>query len=260
MDIPSILQRLLTHSQRIDIKSMPSQGIFYPKDFEIEIKKADVEDIINYEYKFDKENIFTIIDLVKDVVNKNIILNRKYQFEDIKSVDIIYIFLEIVKLTTNKKIKIPYFNDDIGMPDTIEFNSNNFNYFDFSKYLKYHDIERGEISINDYKFSMPSIGVEKCLTEFLLSKANDNNAKKWNSYSYDFLFFIGNKRHLTFNEIENLITIFNFDIDNNEKDKIKNTINIFIDMVGYGLKKNNKVIEVKSKIDLCKAIKQLTVF
>jgi hypothetical protein len=82
---------------------------------------------------------------------------------------------------------------------------------------------------------MPSIGVENCLTSFLMEKSTQVGGKKYASYNYDFLFFIGNKNHLSFSEIENLITIFNDDIEESEQNKIKKIVKNFIEMVGYSL-------------------------
>jgi hypothetical protein len=49
-------------------------GLFYNDDFNIWIKKADIEDIIEYEYKYKKDDIGSIINRVKKIVNKNVIL------------------------------------------------------------------------------------------------------------------------------------------------------------------------------------------
>ena len=248
LSIVEIMRGLVSQSKKIEISKLPTQGLFYLPDFEMKIRKADMEDIIDYEYNYDKENLYAVIESVKKIVSKNTSFSKNYKFEDIKSVDIIYIFLEIVKFTMNKEIKIPYFNDIIGKPDMIEFSHSTFNYFDFSKYEL--DKENGCILINEYKFSMPSIGIENCLTHFLIKKSDTPDAKKWNSYSYDFLFFVGNKNNLTFDEIENLVTIFNFDIEEVEQNKIREIVKEFMKVVGYSLQLDGKVIDVKSKLDL----------
>jgi hypothetical protein len=83
-----------------------------------------------------------------------------------------------------------------------------------------------------------------------LSKYGDRDVKKWNNYNYDFLFFVGNKNNLTFSEIENLVTIFNFELDHVEQEKIRKIVEEFMVVVGYSLQMNDKVIDVKSKLDL----------
>lgn len=248
MGIVEIMKGLLSTTKKIETNNLPTQGLFYKPDFVLRIKKADVEDIIDYEYNYDKENLYAVIESVKKIVSKNTQFSKNYKFEDIKSVDIIYLFLEIVKFTMNKTIKIPFFNDEVGKPDIIEFNDKTFNYFDFSKYKL--DRDNGEIVIDDYRFSMPSIGIENCLTNFLVLKSDDKDAKKWNAYNYDFLFFVGNKNNLTFNEIENLVTIFNFDLDPSEQDKIRKIVKEFMSVVGYSLQINGRIVDIKTKLDL----------
>jgi len=246
MNLSEIIRDLLNQPKKIDIKNLPTQGVFYKKDFELKIKKADMEDIIEYEVNYEPEDIYIILDSLMKIVRKNVILSKDYSFNDIKSVDMVYIFLEIVKFTLNKSIKIPFYNEKIAKPDYIEFDSINFNYFDFSSFTD-RDKETAEILINGYRFSMPSIGVESSVTYFIASKKNQ---KKWNSLNYDFTFFVNNKGSLTFAEIENLVTIFNYDIDDKERTIIKNIKDQFKDLIGYSLKLDGEVIEIKSKLDL----------
>jgi hypothetical protein len=248
MSIFEIMRGILSTTKKIEVGSLPSQGIFYKSDFELRIRKADMEDIIEYEYNYDSESIYVVLESVKKIVLKNTQLSNNYKFEDIKSVDVIFIFLEIVKFTMNKSIKIPFFNDEMGRPDFIDFGDKTFNYFDFIKYKV--DKNNEEIILDGYKFSMPSIGIENCLSKFLVSKSNDKDANKWNDYNYDFLFFVGNKNNLTFTEIENLVTIFNFELDNIEQEKIRKIVEEFMSLSSYSLKINDKVIDIKSKLNL----------
>ena len=104
--------------------------------------------------------------------------------------------------------------------------------------------------MDGYRFSMPSIGVENALTQYLIDLSQVPDTDKYNEFSYDFLFFLGKKNTLDNNEIENLITIFNYVIDDDEKSKIKSVINKFIEIVGYNLKHRNLLIDVKSNVDL----------
>lgn len=246
MNILNIVKSLLGQTKKIDIKTLPTQGLFYNKDFNISIKKADITLIKEYENNYDKENLLMIIDLIKYVVRQNTVLNSNYKFEDIKSIDIVFLFLEIVKFTTKKSIKIDFFNDVVGKQDIIEFDKTTFNYFDFTPYLDKY--EEGQIIIDGYKFSVPSIGLENCLTKYLLE--NRDKINLLNNISYDFLFFLGNKNHINFSEIENLITIFNIDLEDSEKEKVKNIVSNFSSLVTYSIRWNDRVIDVKSKLDL----------
>jgi len=250
MSLISILKDLIDGSKKVDVTSLPTRGYFYPDDFSIKIRKAKDEDIIEYEYKYDSENVMEIVECVKRIVEKNTIFGDKYQFNDLKSVDIIFLFLEIVSFTTHKTIKIEFFNDELSKIDTIDFSPKNFNYYNFDQIKSYHNPSEAVFEINGYKFSMPSVGVENCLSQFLLTKSNRENSEIFSQLSYDFLFFLGFKNSLTYDEIDNLITIFNYDIEESEKKKIKSIIELFLSMIGYQLRFRNHLVDVKTNLNL----------
>lgn len=251
MNLINLLKNLLNLQKKIDLKSLPSLGLFYKKDFEILIKKADIEDIIEYEHNYIKDDLGLIIHKLKKVVQKNTILSSDYDFDDIKSIDIVFLFLEIVKFTKEKPISFIYIDEEYGTEEVIEFNSNHFNYFQVDeKIIKYYNKESQEFIIEDYRFCLPSIGLENCLTNFLISKSNEPNAIRYNKLNYDFIFFLGDKRKISFSEIDNLIQIFNYDLDEKEKSKVKKIVNLFQPIQKYSLRKGSKVIEINSQIDL----------
>jgi len=251
MSLVNLLKGLLNLQKVVDVKSLPSQGLFYNDDFEITIKKANIEDIIEYEHDYIKDDLGSIINKLKKVVEKNSIFSKGYEFNDLKSIDVVFLFLEIVRFTKGKAVSLTYFDDEIGKENAIEFSSNYFNYFIINEEMKknYNESKK-EFTIDGFKFSLPSIGVENCITNYLISKSDEHDAIKYNDYSYDFIFFLGNKRSITFNEIENLIQIFNEDIDIEDSKKIKKIVKLFQPIQKYSLKTGNKVIEITSKIDL----------
>lgn len=251
MNLISIIKGILNVQKKIDIKQLPSQGLFYEDDFEIHIKKAKIEDIIQYEHKYNKDNLGSIIIRLKQIVERNVILSENYTYNDIKSIDIVFIFLEIVKFTNGKPIVLDFFNDSIGKNEFISFESDNFNYFEpeddlVSKY----DSETKSFNFDGYKYSVPSIGLENSLTQFLIHKSDDANSEVYNSYSYDFLYFLGNKSSLTFNEIENLLQIFNFDLSDADKKYIRKIVKRLSELGRYSLRKDSQIIDVTAKIDL----------
>ena len=142
-------------------------------------------------------------------------------------------------------------NESTGKKDVIEFDHVNFNYFKIGEDImnNYNDKEKN-FFINGYKYSIPTIGVENSLTNFLISKSKSPDAEVYNDYFYGFTYFIGDKSSLSFDEIENLIQIFNFDIDESELSKIKDILKIFAPMQHYSLISDGKVIEISSKINL----------
>ena len=237
--------------KKIEVIYLPSQGLFYKDDFELYIKKAKIEDIIEYEYKYNKENLGSVITRLKKIVEKNVILSKNYTYNDIKSIDIVFLFLEIVKFTNNKPIKLNYFNDTNGKDELINFESETFNYYEPElDLIEKYDTETKEFNFNGYKYSVPSIGIENSLTHFLVAKSDDPNSESYNTYSYDFLYFLGNKSTLSFQEIDNLIQIFNFDIPESDRKYIRKIVKKLSEIGRYSLKRDSQIIDVTAKIDL----------
>lgn len=251
MNLINLLKNLLNLQKKVDLKTLPSLGLFYKNGFEIYIKKADMEDIIEYEHNYIKDDLGLVIHKLKKIVQRNTILPPDYEFEDIKSIDVVFLFLEIVKFTKGKPISFIYIDEEYGNQEMIEFSPNYFNYFQVEEnLLSFYNKENNEFVIDDFRFCLPSIGLENCLTNYLISKSNEPNAIRYNKLNYDFLFFLGDRRKISFPEIDNLIQIFNYDIDKDEKEKIKNIVNLFQPIQKYSLKKGSKVIEINSQIDL----------
>ena len=154
-----------------------------------------------------------------------------------------------MKYTKNKKIQIFYF-DEFNNEICVDFESRYFNYFNFNKLIKNWNSKSKEFLIDDYKFSLPSLGVENSITQFLIEKSGEIGYEKYNNYNYNFVYFVGNKDFLSKDEIENLIQIFNNDLDIEEKTKVDNIIKLFSELHRYTLKKENKVIEITSRVNL----------
>ena len=249
MKIFQFFKNLFVKAKRLDLKILPSQGYFYDDDFSISIKKAKLEDINEYEVDFIRDDLSLILRKVKRVVKKNVVITNGYNFEYIKSIDIIFIFFEIVKLTKNKKIDITYF-DEYGNNLLVNFGPNTFNYYNFDGVFNNWNKKTKEFLINGYKYSLPSMGVENSLTQFLINKSYEDGAEKYNDYKYSFVYFVGNKENLNSDEIENLIQIFNYDLDSDEMEKIENIIKTFSSLQRYTLKKGDKIIEITSRINL----------
>ena len=248
--IINFLKKLFIKKIKIDIKSLPSQGLFYKNDFKITISSASKTDIIDYEKNYVKDDIGVVIYYIKKIVQRNIIVSKGYKYEDIKSIDVIFIFLEIVKLTKGRPINLIFFDKNNDKEDRIEFGSKNFNYFQLGDLLKFYDYEERCFLIDGYKYTLPSIGVENCLTNFLVIKSAEENSEVYNSYFYDFTHFVGHQNHLKYREIENLLEIFNFDMEPEEIIKIKKIIATFVPIQRYSLIKDGKIVEMTSKINL----------
>lgn len=249
MKIFNFFKNIFITSKNIDLKILPSKGYFYSDDFKFSIKKAKLEDINEYESDFVRDDLGSILRKIKRVVKKNIIIKNGYNFEYIKSIDVIFIFFEIVKLTKSKSIDICYI-DEYGSEFKIDFGTDSFNYYDFDKISNKWNSKSKEFLINGYKYSLPSMGVENSLTQFLINKSYEEDSERYNEYKYSFVYFVGNKESLTTDEIENLIQIFNYDLDSDEIEKVENIIKVFSSLQRYTLKKGDKIIEITSRINL----------
>jgi hypothetical protein len=249
MRVIDFLKGIFSKKKEIDLKILPSQGYFYDNDFKIYIKKANDKDIKDYEFGFVVDDLSVILRKVKRIVKKNIIIPEGYNFEYIKSIDVIFLFFEVVKFTKNKKIKIFYF-DESGEDHVVDFESKNFNYFNFNNLKNNWNSTLKEFLVDGYKFTLPSLGVENSITQFLIDKSYEVGSEKYNEYNYNFVYFVGNKDFLTYDEIENLIQIFNYDLDDDEKDKVNNIIRAFSGLHRYTLRKGNEIIEITSRINL----------
>jgi hypothetical protein len=246
MNIQDILTSLLTERRDIDVKSLPSQGLFYPEDLRLSIRKAEFWDILDYESNIDRTNIIKSIECIKSVVERCVSLNEPYTYSHLKSVDIIFIFLEIVKYTNGREIMVKY-EDKSGIGRQVAFGPETFNYFDFSPFMKYYSEGTREMIINDYRFSFPSIGVENSLTGYI---ASTEDASKFKDVAFDFIFFVSGRHDLGHHEVENLIQIFNHDLDEVERKKVSEIIGSFAGIVSYSLKVDGVKIEMKSNINL----------
>ena len=249
--LKDIFKSLLNQNKEIDLTKLPSMGLFYKDDFRIWIKKADIEDIIEYEYDYQKEDVGSVIQRVKRIVRKNVIFSKGYKYNDIKSVDIVYLFLEIVKLTNNRSIEINFTNKVTGEKEFVTFDSHHFNYANINdKMMKSYDNQTKEFVIDGFRYSPPCIGVENSLTNFLISKSNDIDSEMYAEFNYDFLYFLGHKNSLSPNEIENLIQIYNYDISEDDSKKIRDIIISLSNIGKYSLKKDFQIIDITAKIDL----------
>jgi hypothetical protein len=247
MNLYDYVKNIFIKKKKIDVKELPSQGFFYEENFQLYIKKATDKDIEYYKDGFIPTDLGVILNKIKNIVMNNVISN--YDFDYIRSIDMIFIFFEIVKFTKNKSYDIIYF-DLNGNKKNIEFSSKYFNYFDFNQYKNnWNKIDRC-FDINGYKYSLPSISAENCLTDFLHYRSIEGNPEKWNKYNYDFIYFLGKKEFITFDEIENLIQIFNYDLSEEESNKVVDIIKSFRKLQRYTLMDNGFEVDLSTRINL----------
>lgn len=248
--INNILTGILKEKKLIKKENLPSRGYFYEDDFEVYIHKASLSNIKDYNENFE-ENISSIINSIKKITRKNTSYSKDYTFDYIKSIDMIFIFMEIVKFTNKKEINIEYFSKEDNKDKTISFGPDTFNYFNPSKeLLEKYDNKNKCFNIEGFSCSTPSIGVENSLVDFLLTKLGE--MEKYNNYFHDFTYFVGNKPGLELSEVNNLFELFNNDLSKKELENAKKAILEISPFQKYSLMKDNKIINIESKIKLNK--------
>ena len=221
----------------IDVTELPSMGMFYPQDFTITYKKATDDDISQYESKYIIDDYITILSIIKLVVNANIKLSNNYKFEQIKSIDMLYLFLSIVKYTKGKDISMSYDNTDII------FNQENFKYFNIPlKYNNAYDSNTLEFVYDGFRYSLPSSGAEGSISRFISDMHRVGRLAEFENSSYDFMYFLGGRTQLNNNEIENLLSIFNDEMTPSDMNIISMLIKDFKGLTKYSLMYNNLII------------------
>ena len=247
--ILDILNSITSNYKEIDVVELPTQGLFYKSDFKISIRKASYDDIIEYNFNYFKDedgnpNIGVILYEIYKIIRRNTKFSEGYTFEDIKSNDVLYIFFEIVKYTMDRDILIPY-REFLGTEAFVKFNNKSFNYFDYNSLGFDYTDETNEFLSNGYKISMFSIGAQNCLVNYVY----ENMSSQESILNYDFLFFLGNKNYLSDSEIENLITIFNSDLEEKETNIVRNIVYKMSAAVPNTLKIGSRIINVDTNVD-----------
>lgn len=232
------------HYIEIDINDLPSMGIFYPDDFIMKISKTSKSDIEYYIDNYVYDDFISILKGIKRIISNNIRLSDGYIFSNILSIDILYLFIEIVKLTTGRDIYII----DNGI--NIKFCSDNFNYFEIDDNFKNKfDNDSKDFVYKGFRYSLPTTGVESSITRFLYEMSEQNKLEEFSHVSYDFLYFLGGRTTLKNDEIKNLITIFNDDISEMDKKITSEIVANFRKFSEYTLRGSNSIITLDS-IDL----------
>lgn len=246
MNIQDIITSLLTERLDMDVRKLPSQGLFYPEDLALRIRKAEFWDILEYEAGIDRTNILRSIECIKTVVERCAELSPGYTYGHLKSVDIIFIFLEIVKFTNGRDIMVKY-DDPSGARREVAFGPESFNYFDFSPFMPHYSPETRDMLIDGYRFSFPSIGVENSLSRYISRSAD---AASFKGVAFDFIFFLSGRSALEDHEVENLIQIFNHDLDEAERSRVAAIVSRFSGITSYSLRVDGVKVEMKSNINL----------
>jgi hypothetical protein len=217
--VNTLLATLARPRIKVDLKKLPSQGYFYPKDLEIWITIPSEAQIQQYNQTIHANEVGAILQLTLN----NVHVNEGHTIQEIRSIDLTPLFLLIVKATTKKEIKgeLNY----RGETQSIKITPDSLALFDFGPYAD--NIIDGEIHINGWRFSPPTIGAEHSFAENLekLGKAEEVD------YLPDFLFFLGNKTYLTEQETDNLFDLFEGDLPDSDYAEVCNIVDTFTELI-----------------------------
>ena len=227
----------------INIKYLPSQGYFYPPNLKMTMYSGKDVDHEYFLKNLKNSNIFGIIETVKYVLNKRIKIEAKnFSFEQIRAIDLFYIFINFVKFTTGERI---YFSG-------VEFISNNFMYFNFEEYAEYYEETTREYIFDGWRFSLPSIGIESSLNKFSYEITIKGELKKYQNSNYNLIYFLGNQYKLNYEEMLNIILIMD-DLSKKDKSYINEIVEKFSN-VGIYLLISEGSVPVKISPNMIKEI------
>lgn len=222
----------------VDNKKLPSQGVFYKKDFIITLNIPSSNDILNLNKSFEtvtEKDYLNVADIMKEFLAKNITFSKKYCFEDILAIDITMIFIIYYQEITHKPFVL---NGQKMSPE-------NFIYFDFSLYKKYFIPEERVFEINEFKFKPPTLKVENALYKFIdyIISTNDEKLEYLNA-DFNFIFFLNDSTKLSNQDIINLIDIFTDDLSDMNKLIIENIISKFSTLIKYSFIGDNGEVQL----------------
>lgn len=233
----------------LEVKKLPSMGLFYDDEFKIFIKKMEIEEIFLFKKEYDFNNIFKITESIRRVVEKHTIYSKGYNIDDLSSIDLMYVFYNIIALTKNKPINFIYQYNNILK--NIPFTEATFRYAKLDKLLENYDPKTKTVNVGSYRLKYPTIGIEKSIYNFIIDMGKQNKIDDYKDYNYNFMYFVPDKKTLTYEEIDNLLILFNNELPDDLQKTITEALGIISDNMGYKLysKEDDSVIDISS-IDL----------
>tara|TARA_X000000368_G_C22879814_1_gene644761 strand:+ start:77 stop:847 length:771 start_codon:yes stop_codon:yes gene_type:complete len=251
MNIFGIINKFKNKPKKINVKELPSRGFFYKDDFDIYITKCSKDYINQYKKNIDTTNISKILKRVTRVIIDHTSYSKGYSYKNIISIDLLFIFLEIVKHTNDKDIFLNHYDDIKKENIKIKLNEETFDYYQPNeKIMSHYNNKEKCFELNGYMVSSPTTGVEEDLTQFLNSISSIPGSEKFNGYNYNFLYVLGNKTSIEISELTNLIQIFSEDITKEEKNNLQKAIDKIMPIQKYKILYNGDSIPISAKLDL----------
>ena len=176
MGLLELIKNIVTGLKRLEVIKLPTQGFFYPSDFGFRIGKATDEDIIDYEFNFDGDNIILVIELVKKILagkedegsifdpnNLSILFDKKlnYSFFCNSGAEAVDGAIKMAYKYHSGKRKLILHSDIafhgklLGSMSVSADRENTFKFpkINFGKSFKYNDIKSLQLKIKKYKAS-----------------------------------------------------------------------------------------------------------
>lgn len=234
----------LEHRRGHNIKTeyLPTRGLYYNENIKITLYKASDKTIKYYKDNINTTDINEMLSVINNVVKSHIKIENS-TFNDLKSIDLLYLFIYIVRITTEKPYLVKYEIEGVGVGE-MEFNEDNFLYLEIeklSKHFKEYNKERKQIVLhNGFHFSLPSIGLETQIVEFI-----KNNKDKYEYENMNFIYFMGNENNVANEYIDNAILMFQ-ELDYETRTLIDDFIYLYEEKQRFKLLKDNILVDLKS--------------
>lgn len=233
-------------TKKLDITKLPSKAFFYNTDFYIKIKKVELEDIIYYKHNYIADNAIVVIELIKHIVRKNTFYPKGYSFDDVRSIDVVYIFFKLIEWTNKSSLSLKNINPMTGFVDKIPVLDSNFNYF--VPLNKYKLVDGEFVTPSGFKFRIPSIKVEDSLTKFITLKFYMGK-NEYMDANYDFIYFLGKKNNISDDDIESLLDIFS-NMEKSDKEEVHNIVEDFRQFAKYSITYDGLEYSLDGRLDL----------
>ena len=202
---------------KIDVKSLPTQGLFYPDGIEISIRAARGEEIKHWstmnEYDLQQQSIAD--DIINYVIERCVLVKipdiNGNSWLDLKNIDRLYLLLAIREFTftNDNPLMVPYKEgQDIPivkeMIDFVSFPDDVMEYYNSEDKCFTFNVDGTRMNIY-----LPSVGVNNWLKKYLDNKTKSNEMFDFDFYKYAGL-LIRDHRQLTIKKYEDLVNSTRF--------------------------------------------------
>lgn len=195
---------------QVNLKDLPTQGLFYPEGTEIAIRSATGAEIRHWS-SLDEDNLSALDDMLNYVIERCATIKFPDQastWKDFKEIDRFYVLLSIRERTFVKGENV--LQVKVSESNKIDVNKDMIDYINFDpRLMQYYNDQSRNIVLNfkegtKLEINLPSVGVTNWLKNYIIRKS-----QKQEPFDEDFLnfapFVINNWRGLTDATYEKII-------------------------------------------------------